>query len=442
MKILIVSFDKNLTKQLKKVLEDHEVIDVRNGEEALNLTSQDFDVIIYDAISGAISEEDINNMYEQRFKDAKFIVLVDDLFPVNEKNLKPDKKLLITREHAVNKILDAIEKPLEESAEMLLPLLPELEIERHTLIEEGPSPLQEQWLNQERTIAPKRRISIVSFDSTLIDSITSLLPKDLEVYPVRSFRNLEEVLKDQDLVVFDAISGLTAKRRLMELSKDPNLSSKPFIILVDELFSIDVEDIPLARKYAVLRADSPEKISQKIMEVLTSDLGPVLKEEEPEPLERIWESFETLKVEESVSSVEENLEETIPPWEKEEIQLEEIPSALEGYEPVSSVQNQAIIPIEGKKIEETTYRADIGPIDEIVKSALREKISAESLEVAIKEEVRRTIESALQENILREAIRQAVEEKLTELIKSVPLEAIIKEVTYKVLQERLRELIT
>lgn len=349
MKILIVSFDKNLTKQLKKVLEDHEVIDVRNGEEALNLTSQDFDVIIYDAISGAISEEDINNMYEQRFKDAKFIVLVDDLFPVNEKNLKPDKKLLITREHAVNKILDAIEKPLEESTEMLLPLLPELEIERHTLIEEGPSPLPEQWLNQERTIAPKRRISIVSFDSTLIDSITSLLPKDLEVYPVRSFRNLEEVLKDQDLVVFDAISGLTAKRRLMELSKDPNLSSKPFIILVDELFSIDVEDIPLARKYAVLRADSPEKISQKIMEVLTSDVGPVLKEEEPEPLERIWESFETLKVEESVSSVEENLEETIPPWEKEEIQLEEIPSALEGYEPVSSVQNQAIIPIEGKK---------------------------------------------------------------------------------------------
>jgi hypothetical protein len=55
-------------------------------------------VIIYDAISGALSEEDINNMYQQKFKDAKFVVLVDDLFPINAQNLKPQKKMLIPRE--------------------------------------------------------------------------------------------------------------------------------------------------------------------------------------------------------------------------------------------------------------------------------------------------------------------------------------------------------
>jgi hypothetical protein len=45
-------------------LSGYEVMDVKNGEEALILVATHFDVIIYDAISGALSEEDINNMYQ------------------------------------------------------------------------------------------------------------------------------------------------------------------------------------------------------------------------------------------------------------------------------------------------------------------------------------------------------------------------------------------
>jgi DNA-binding NarL/FixJ family response regulator len=100
MKVLIVSFDRNLVKRLKDALSEYEVMDVKNGEDALSLATPYFDVIIYDAISGALSEEDINNMYQQKFKDAKFVVLVDDLFPINAKNLKPQKKDAYTkREH-------------------------------------------------------------------------------------------------------------------------------------------------------------------------------------------------------------------------------------------------------------------------------------------------------------------------------------------------------
>jgi hypothetical protein len=95
MKVLIVSFDRSLVKQLKDVLSGYEVMDVKNVEEALSLANPYFDVIIYDAISGALSEEDINKMYQQKFKDAKFVVLVDDLFPINSQNLKPQKKILI-----------------------------------------------------------------------------------------------------------------------------------------------------------------------------------------------------------------------------------------------------------------------------------------------------------------------------------------------------------
>jgi DNA-binding NarL/FixJ family response regulator len=130
MKVLIVSFDRNLVKQLKNALSEYEVMDVKNGEEALSLATPYFDVIIYDAISGALSEEDINNMYQQKFKDAKFVVLVDDLFPINAKNLRPQKKMLIPRESTPDQILSAVMAPAQETEEYQLPTL-ELEIETH-----------------------------------------------------------------------------------------------------------------------------------------------------------------------------------------------------------------------------------------------------------------------------------------------------------------------
>lgn len=68
MKILVVSFDKSLVKGIKEALKEYEVIDVKNGEEAVNAVSGYVDVVVYDAISGSISEEDINNMYQKSSK--------------------------------------------------------------------------------------------------------------------------------------------------------------------------------------------------------------------------------------------------------------------------------------------------------------------------------------------------------------------------------------
>jgi Response regulators consisting of a CheY-like receiver domain and a winged-helix DNA-binding domain len=130
MKVLIVSFDRNLVEQLKNALSGYEVMDAKNGEEALSLITTHFDVIIYDAMSGALSEEDINNMYQQKFEDAKFVVLVDDLFPINAQNLKRQKKILIPRESTPDQILSAITAPVQETEEYQLPTL-ELEIETH-----------------------------------------------------------------------------------------------------------------------------------------------------------------------------------------------------------------------------------------------------------------------------------------------------------------------
>ena len=69
-------------------------------------------------------------MYLQKFKDAKFVVLVDDLFPINVQNLKPQKKILIPRASTPDQILSAITAPVQETEEYQLPTLG-LEIETH-----------------------------------------------------------------------------------------------------------------------------------------------------------------------------------------------------------------------------------------------------------------------------------------------------------------------
>jgi len=298
MKVLIVSFDRNLVNQLRNALGEHEVMDVKNVEEALNLAITHFDVIVYDAISGALSEEDINNLYLQKFEDAKFVVLVDDLFPINAKNLKPRKKVLIPRESTLDQVLSAINAPVQETEEYQLPTL-ELEIETHrqtveeleeaiettpseqesieTLFFEKELKLEEtQPESEEEEVSQyisegahlRKKVAVVSFDSTLVDNIAPLLSEDFEPVVIRSFRDLEGILKDVDGVIFDAISGLAAKKRLMELAKDQDIAQKPFLVLIDELFNINIDDVPLIDKHVISREEDPEKIVEKFKEII------------------------------------------------------------------------------------------------------------------------------------------------------------------------------
>jgi DNA-binding NarL/FixJ family response regulator len=460
MKVLIVSFDRNLVKQLKSFLSGYEVMDVKNGEEALSLATPYFDVIIYDAISGALSEEDINNMYQQKFKDAKFVVLVDDLFPINAQNLKPQKKILIPRESTPDQVLSAITAPVQETEQYQLPTL-EFEIETHKqtveelegAIEITPSeqesvetlPFEEELKLAEaqpeskeevsqyipESAHPQKKVAVVSFDSTLVDSITPLLSENFEPVAIRSFRDLEILLKDVDGVIFDAISGLAAKKRLMELAKDQDIAQKPFLVLIDELFNINIDDVPLINKHAISREESPKKIVEKFKEIIVP-----LKEEETtlikmlgellEKQEAVQEKEEGAKAEESIQIIK----------ELETHKLEESPLPVKEFV------------LEEKK-EEPTPTPQI-PIEEAVPtvSALEQKMEEKGLlkspsirqvvEETIKEEIKKAFEGFTPSDLVKELLR----EELKKRIESIPLESIIREITYEVLRERLRELIT
>jgi hypothetical protein len=464
MKVLIVSFDKSLVKQLRSLLSGYEVMDVKNGEEALNLAIPYFDVIIYDAISGALSEEDINNMYQQKFKDAKFVVLVDDLFPINAQNLKPQKKILIPRESTPDQILSAITAPVQETEEYQLPTL-ELEIETHKqtveelekvieiapseqesiealFFEKGFEPTEVQPESKEEvsqyiseSAHPKKKVAVVSFDSTLVDSITSLLSEKFEPVVIRSFRNLESLLKDVDGVIFDAISGLAAKKRLMELAKDQDIAQKPFLVLIDELFNINIDDVPLRNKHAISREESPREIVEKFKEIFA-----LPKEEEKTLMQMLGEILEK---QEAVQEKEKGTEIEEFPQITKELEMPKLEeSQLPVKEFVLEEQKEEPIPIPQIHMEEATptvsaWEQKTERLEDVLKGVSLEDIK-KVVEETIKEEIKKAFQGFNPSDLVRELLR----EELKKGIESIPLEGIIKEITYQVLQERLRELIT
>jgi uncharacterized protein YaaR (DUF327 family)/DNA-binding NarL/FixJ family response regulator len=528
MKVLIVSFDRNLVKQLRNALGEYEVMDVKNAEEALNLAIPHFDVIIYDAISGALSEEDINNLYLQKFEDAKFVVLVDDLFPINAKNLKPRKKVLIPRESTLDQVLSAINAPVQETEEYQLPTL-ELEIETHkqtveelegaieitpseqesleTLFFEKELKLEETQPESKEEVSQyipegahlKKKVAVVSFDSNLVDSITLLLSEDFEPVVIKSFRDLESILKDVDGVIFDAISGLAAKKRLMELAKDQYIAQKPFLVLVDELFNINIDDVPLRNKYVISREKDPKEIVEKFKEIIAplkvkeeeATLMQMLeeliekqevvqekeKDVEVEEFPQIIKEFEMPKLEESLLPMEEfafeeqkeeptitpqmPIQEAVPTvgaWEhkteekdvlkslsiREVIEgtiKEEIKRAFEGFNPSDLARE--LLREELKKDIGSMLKKEIRGafegfnLNDLAKELLTEELKKD-IGSMLKEEAKRVLEGFTPNDLARELLR----EELKKGIGSIPLESIIREITYQVLRERLRELIT
>ena len=502
MKVLIVSFDKALTEELKKALSDHEVYTAKNSEEALKVVPSDMEGVIYDAISGAISEEDINTLYQKRFSNARFIILYDELFPVEESNIIVPQKLLVPREtdpkEIAKKLIEfPVPGPAEEESQ-------ELEIEHTHLVEEEPTQAEEeppaQEVVQEPTPveesketpepapqegeAPFRKVLIVSFDQPLIDTVKLALGQSAEIETVKTVKQAMEKGKDADLIVFDAISGAIAEKGLIEMSTDPDLAPKPYLILVDDLFPINVENIPLENKVSISRDVDAQKIKEALsqlrpvapaveetapqetvpepapaeeaetsqeptLEEVTTEEAPAEetppiteeKTEEAPEIEieqtQLQETVETPQEEEeeipALSALEEILEEKfkdeLPPKEEE---AEETAEVQEQTATVSQAQPEREI-VEPPRIEELISKEDIEGVLEKVVSGL---VSEEK----IKEAVVKTVESYMTE--ISGNLQEIVQREIEKVFESVDVKGIVKEVARDILKRKLDELIT
>ncbi|RMH80897.1 MAG: hypothetical protein D6674_02355 [Acidobacteria bacterium] len=412
MKVLVVSFDRGFVNRIKEVLRDFEVIDVKNGEEAVKTIAPNVDVVVYDAASGAISEEDINYMYREKFKDARYIIIVHDLFPVDMNNIIPPNKVKLMREEAIEKIREVIVGAVEE---------PTLETFLFPMENENVEELMklpEDIFSLESSI-PKGKLLVFSLDNYLIDTIIENLSEDFEIELVKNVKEAVEKGRYADVILFDTISGMLAQRILTEMSKHEELVNKPYVLLVDELLAIDTDSISLTEKYVYARETEISKAVEKVKELR--------KKEAPPGIEKVGE--EKLDV---TSLLEEIISQ--PQWK------EEVPNTFESiYEEPATIEGSTLPPsVEDMTLGEGALESLKSTLEEAISSSLSEERLASIISKGISQE--RLVQEISKH--LQAGLEEMVREEIRKFLAQVNLSEILKEEAHKALKERLREIVT
>ncbi len=393
MNILIVSFDKALVDKLRDVLRDYGLVNAKNVEEVLKSEIPSVDVVIYDAVAGSISEEEINNLYRQRFKEAKYIILIDDLFPVDMNNIDPSKKIGILREEAAEKIKEVILKEPEDFS------------------------TSKEIFETKEEPQPKSKLLVISFDPEIVKSLKEALSKKVQIIEAKTLRETMERAKDADIILFDTILGMLAYRTLMDMSKEEELRKKPFILLIEELSTIDTESIPLLEKYTFTRTTELSKAIQKVFE-LTEQETP----QTPNPFE------ETLQETPEEASQEALAEQGIPQeLTAQEETLQKAENLQASPEPEKSPQ------VPAPKVEDIIMA---------VEEAIKGQLSEERLYSLISQAINYQDLKAHISKLIEVKIEKTIEEKIQAVFSSINIAQIIREEAHKVLKERLRDLIT
>lgn len=407
MKILIVSFDKNLVDSLEALFTDHDVFTAKNAEEALALSPPDIDVIIFDAISGAISEEEINQLYQKKFKNQKYVILYDELFPIDTNNIYPPNKVLISRDAVPQEIVNkALGVSTSENREEIIDSLQETQ----------KSAKEPSQISKETEKGNNPLVLIVSFDKKLTDSLENALSSKYRVQVVKNVKAAKEKGAEADIIVYDAISGSIAEKNLVELSEIPEIKEKVFLILLDELFPIDVERINLPFK-AVINRDAPIDL-----------IGDEIDRLAQQKVKETHQTKETISETPSKSEEESIIEEALSPSEEFVLESTKEEKKDVSSERLASTPREDIKPIVESISEKLTDEKFVKMIvaEAISKElqGLREEIRMEAkdyikdvIESVIREEIERFLLELKIADIIREETRKTVERKISELLK-------------------------
>ena len=321
MKILLVTFDKEMEKKIRELLKDHQIITAKNGEEALLLNiADDVDLVIYDALAGGIAEDDINKLYEEGFQNVPFIILMDDLFPIDPNNIKPKLKKIISREVEVDKLPQLVEemvaqKGKEEKAPA--PPAPATETQETPVAAAEPQPQEEpaaaattqkgeeefSWdelmgtavapppkeekkeeakPQEETSAAPpeekkteaapqaepdfsmKKQCLVVSFDMPLVEKIEKLIGDKCDLHIARSAKQALQKYcgKPFDIIIFDTISGVFAEKGIRDLYEKGGYKDSLYVLLLDEFLPIDVDKLPVKNLRAIKRESELELLPE------------------------------------------------------------------------------------------------------------------------------------------------------------------------------------
>ncbi len=374
MKILVSSFDKILIQKLKDILSGENVIFVKNGEEALRNASKDIDIIIYDAVSGVVSENDLNSLFEKAYKNSKYIVLVDDLFPIVPENLKIPNKILISRDRE-------------------FPVIPEL-IRKYKELKSQPSLVEQkpyQAFKEENTHT-NLNVVVISRDQSLLNDIENSI-KDIAYIKTFSLDNIDksEVL-NYDVIIYDTTDGVSAAKELINLYQDSDI---PVILILDDMFPIDISRIPIKKKLGIIRTEIEPSLKSILLKLITDyNIRPKAKK----GIDRLSEVL-------AMDSSKAHLKDIIVDVLKEEIR--------------------------------STVRESLSGIDfkELAKSAIQSQIATEDIKTLMLNSVSEIV------NNMRNEIMNIATKEIETAIKEEDIKTIIRDITTSILKERIESLL-
>lgn len=385
MKILVSSFDRLLIEKLKHLLSGENVIFVKNGEEAIRNAPKDIDIIIYDAVSGIVSENDLNSLFEKAYRNSKYIVLMDDLFPIDPDNLKIPGKIIISRDRE-------------------LPVLPELVKKYKELITSNKNVSRDKSVNEyslktqgnyeyDKESHTGVEISVISKDKELLDNIKSALENIayLKIFSPEQI-NKDEIL-NSDIIIYDTTEGVSAARELINMYQNANI---PVIIVLDDMFPIDISRIPIVKKVGIVKTEIKSSLKTIVLKLISE--YNISSRKAKKGLEKISEVL-------AMDSSKSHLKDIIVDVLKEEIR--------------------------------NSVRESLSSIDfkELAKNAIQSQIATEDIKSLMLNSVNEIV------NNMRNEIMNIATKEIETAIKEEDIKAIIREITTTILKERIDSLL-
>ena len=470
MKILLITFDKEMEKKIQELLKDYQIITAKNGEEALLLNiAGDVDLVIYDALAGGIAEDDINKLYEEGFQNVPFIILMDDLFPIDPGNIKPKHKKVISREVEVDKLPDLVKEMVsskgEEKEEAPAEVSQEKKAQEITAQAEekkeefsweefmgspAPAPAtatenteqgQPQEVVQEIKEEPKevetpaqtstpdvgnislnKQCLLVSFDMPLVEKVEQLIGNKCDLHIARSAKQALQKYggKPFDVIIFDTISGVFAEKGIRDLYEKGNYKDSLYVLLLDEFLPLDTEKLPVKNLRTVKRESELELLPEIVENAPHITFGQLVEQatqevsQEPTKEQPIEEKKEEKKEEaETTPQPTEELKPTpVQPQPQVQAQPQPTPAAESAPQPTpTATASLGISKEELEKLIEEKINAKVVPlIEELIRSKLSEvyikAIAREIIEPEVNRELVKEIVQEIAEPIVRETLEQ------------------------------------
>ncbi|RTZ70767.1 MAG: hypothetical protein DSZ30_00265 [Aquificaceae bacterium] len=470
MKILLITFDKEMEKKIQELLKDYQIITAKNGEEALLLNiAGDVDLVIYDALAGGIAEDDINKLYEEGFQNVPFIILMDDLFPIDPGNIKPKHKKVISREVEVDKLPDLVKEMVsskgEEKEEAPAEVSQEKKAQEITAQAEekkeefsweefmgspAPAPAtatenteqgQPQEVVQEIKEEPKevetpaqtstpdvgnislnKQCLLVSFDMPLVEKVEQLIGNKCDLHIARSAKQALQKYggKPFDVIIFDTISGVFAEKGIRDLYEKGNYKDSLYVLLLDEFLPLDTEKLPVKNLRTVKRESELELLPEIVENAPHITFGQLVEQatqevsQEPTKGQPIEEKKEEKKEEaETTPQPTEELKPTpVQPQPQVQAQPQPTPAAESAPQPTpTATASLGISKEELEKLIEEKINAKVVPlIEELIRSKLSEvyikAIAREIIEPEVNRELVKEVVQEIAEPIVRETLEQ------------------------------------